>query len=132
MMFDTEIAQYIRTAAAEKLLFAVGLLFPSSQGEGEVLMANKIKICACALMLTTMLSVTPRTAEAALFNTPAALEASVDFAQSMVFDPVGLLVGTDANGNDFGAGTGVLIDPYWVLTAGHVPFDEPRAYFKTV
>ena len=77
----------------------------------------------------------PAKAEAAIFNTAAALEQSAIFALDPVFDPVGLLVGTNSVGANFVAGTGVLIDPYWVLTAGHVnfasfanPWDEMRFF----
>jgi len=77
----------------------------------------------CAGMFAAMMSISvqPKPAEAALFLTADALAQSQVFALDPVFDPVGLLVGTDANGNNFAAGSGVLIDPYWVLTAGHVP-----------
>ena len=71
-------------------------------------------------------------AEAEIFSTQADLDASVGFAQSSVFDSVGLFTGDDANGDSFIAGSGVFIgnglngQNAWVLTAGHVLYDEPN------
>ena len=64
-------------------------------------------------------------ASADIFRNISDLEESEVFGQSSVFDSVGLLTGSDANGDSFIAGTGVLIHPEFVLTAGHVLFDEP-------
>ena len=70
--------------------------------------------------------------EAEIFRNQADLDASVGFAQSSIFDSVGLFTGDDANGDSFIAGSGVFIgngldgQNAWVLTAGHVLFDEPN------
>ena len=70
--------------------------------------------------------------DAEIFRNQADLDASVGFAQTSPFDGVGLLVGTDANGDSFVAGSGVLIDANYVLTAGHVLFDEPNLQWESL
>ena len=90
-----------------------------------------ISIFVCAVCLAISL-VIPKTASAAIFTDVDDLQQSQVFGQSSVFDPVGLLVGTDANGDSFVAGSGVFIgngpsgQNAWILTAGHVGFDEPN------
>jgi len=61
----------------------------------------------------------PAPAEAAIFNSQSALDQSEVFALDPMFDPVGYITYTNSQG-EFMAGTGVLIDPNWVLTVGHV------------
>jgi hypothetical protein len=86
----------------------------------------------CAAMFAAVVQVRPQPAEAAIFNTFAALEESKQFGQDVMFSSVGLLTGYNAAGTELLAGSGVLIDPWWVLTAGHVPFDEPGLYFESM
>ena len=74
----------------------------------------------------------PQDASADIFRNISDLEESEVFGQSSVFDSVGLLTGSDANGDSFIAGTGVLIHPEFVLTAGHVTFDEPNLPWESL
>ena len=75
---------------------------------------------------------------AEIFRNQADLDASVGFAQSSVFDGVGLFTGDRANGDSFIAGTGVFIgngldgQNAWILTAGHVPFDVPNLLWDSM
>ena len=79
-----------------------------------------------------MLIVCSQDTEAEIFRNQADLDASVGFAQGSPFDGVGLFTGDDANGDSFLAGSGVFIgngldgQNAWILTAGHVLFDEPN------
>ena len=76
--------------------------------------------------------------EAEIFRNQADLDASVGFAQSSIFDSVGLLTGDDANGGSFIAGSGVFIgngldgQNAWVLTGGHNLFDEPNLLWDSM
>ena len=80
----------------------------------------------------------PYNAAASIFSNISDLEESEVFGQSSVFDPVGLLVGTDINGDSFVAGSGVFIsngidgNNAWILTAGHVTFDEPNSPWESL
>ena len=74
----------------------------------------------------------PQHAYASIFQNISDLEDSVGFGATSPFDAVGLLVGTDANGDSFVAGSGVLIDANYVLTAGHVLFDEPNLQWESL
>ena len=85
--------------------------------------------CAVCLALSLL---PPTTAQSAIFRFQSDLDQADEFGQSSVFDPVGLLVGTDATGASFVAGSGVLIDPHWVLTAGHVPFQTGSTLFESL
>ena len=75
---------------------------------------------------------------AEIFRNQADLDASVGFAQSSVFDGVGLFTGDDAAGGSFLAGSGVFIGNgtngknAWILTAGHVMFDEPNLLWESM
>ena len=75
---------------------------------------------------------------AEIFRNQADLDASVGFAQTSPFDSVGLFTGDDANGDSFIAGSGVFIgngldgQNAWILTAGHVTFDEPNLPWESM
>ncbi|MCB0325383.1 MAG: trypsin-like serine protease, partial [Bdellovibrionales bacterium] len=71
-------------------------------------------------------------AHAAIYNTFTALNQADEFALDATFSSVGLFVGTSVNGIETIAGSGVLIDPWWVLTAGHVPFSSPGQYYQSM
>ena len=83
-------------------------------------------------VIALALSAVPQDASAEIFRNISDLEDSVGFAQDPIFDPVGLLTATDINGDGFIAGSGVLIAPEWVLTAGHVTFDEPNLPWESL
>lgn len=71
-------------------------------------------------------------AEAALFETAQILDQADEFALQEPFEAVGLLVGFDSEGGRFAAGTGTLYNRTHVLTAGHVPFDEPGVQWTSM
>ena len=85
-----------------------------------------------AVVTVAFFIVCPQDAEAEIFRNASDLNDSVGFAQGSPFESVGLLTGDDANGDSFIAGSGVFIgngldgQNAWVLTAGHVLFDEPN------
>jgi hypothetical protein len=80
-------------------------------------------ILALVAAFAIVMSVSTRSAKAAVFNSLTALEQSDEFALDPMFDSTGWFTVSNAEGRFFG-GSGVLIDPYWVLTAGHVILEE--------
>lgn len=58
-------------------------------------------------------------AQAGLFNSDEALAASEGYAADSRFDSVGAVYSQDSASGTWVGGSGVLIDPEWVLTAGH-------------
>ena len=70
------------------------------------------------LLLAVFLN--PGSAQAGIFTSLDALAQSEIYAQDPIFQSVGLLTGADPDGNRSVIGSGVLIDPSWILTAGHV------------
>ena len=90
---------------------------------------NAFILSVIALALS---AVNLQNADASIFTSLSDLNASEVFGATSPFDGVGLLVGTDANGDSFVAGSGVLIDANYVLTAGHVLFDEPNLQWESL
>jgi len=88
-------------------------------------MFRSFALSVMSLAFSAMLFSTPPPAHAAIYNSLEAMEDARLFALDPMFQSVGMFVGTDDNGDDFVAGSGVLINPYWVLTAGHVPYADP-------
>ena len=74
----------------------------------------------------------PHNADASIFTSLSDLNESEVFGATSPFDGVGLFTGDDANGGSFLAGSGVFIgngldgQNAYILTAGHVLFDEPN------
>lgn len=69
-------------------------------------------ILALAAAVAMVLSVSTRSAEAAIFNNLTDLAESEVFAEDSMFQSVGYVSAFDDQG-EFMAGSGVLIDPYW-------------------
>lgn len=69
-------------------------------------------------LLVLILLAFPSAARAAIYETQAALEQGQNLALDPMFDSVGYVSSFDDLG-EFFRGSGVLIDPHWVLTAGH-------------
>ena len=80
----------------------------------------------------------PQDAAASIFTNISDLEDSVGFGATSPFDGVGLFTGDDANGGSFIAGSGVFIgngldgQNAYILTAGHVLFDEPNLPWESL
>jgi len=92
-------------------------------------MFRTITSSVMSLCTAVMLLGTPQSAHAALYTSQQALEDARLFALEPLFQSVGLFTATGAStGNSFIAGSGVLIDPYWVLTAGHVATTLPSGW----
>jgi len=91
---------------------------------------ERTKYALMAMMLALFAGLAPP-AEAAIFGTLTALEASDEFGLDPMFNPVGWLGARNSSGG-FVAGSGVLIDPYWVLTAGHVINDGTEVEWDTM
>ncbi len=84
---------------------------------GDGLMLNKL---LAMIALLAIIAVVPTTASAALFRTASLIDEGEAFANDRMFDSVGWLRGINDDDDGFVAGSAVLIDPYWVLTATHV------------
>jgi len=93
--------------------------------------AIRVSVVA-GLALALVAFVPSRRVEAGLFNTAEVLENARIFALDSTFDPVGLFTGTNSNNETFVVGSGILIDPYWVLTAGHVTLSGPGVLWQSM
>jgi len=76
-----------------------------------------------AVLAAATLFTAPQSAQAGLMTSTDALAQAEVFATDPMFQSVGYVSGFDSLG-EFFAGSGVLIDPHWVLTAGHVLLDQ--------
>jgi len=100
-------------------------------------MLKQIFILAATFLLSISF-VNSQEAQGEIFRNQADLDASVGFADNLVFDGVGLFTGDDASGGSFLAGSGVFIgngtngQNAWILTAGHVMFDEPNLLWESM
>jgi hypothetical protein len=84
----------------------------------ERIRRNRVRavVVSCAMVLSLFFASTP--AQAGLFNTTEALNASDEYAADPMFDSVGFMYYNNGSFWDRG-GSGVLIAPDWVITAGH-------------
>ena len=94
------------------------------------MLKNAFILSVVALALS---AVNLQDANADIFRTIEDLEQAEVFAQSSIFDGVGLLVGTNGSGENFVAGTAFLLEDgdgidgsRWLGTAGHTLFSAPE------
>ena len=95
-------------------------------------MLKHISFLVAGVIALAFSAVNPHNVEAEIFRNISDLNDSVGFAQDPIFNGVGLLVGTDFNGDNFVTGTAFLLEDgdgvdgtRWLGTAGHTLFSAP-------
>jgi len=93
-------------------------------------MLHLLKLCLLSFTFFTVLA--PNPVVAAFFTFQEALDSADEFALDPMFQAGGYIEIFDGNGGSSLGGSGVLIHPEWVVTAGHVLLDGGTTRFPQV